>query len=374
MKFSKIIVGFGAVVLLAIILLLTLGCPPKGAEEIRIGAVLPLTGSSAQYGIWIKEALELYKDEVNANGGINGKHLAIIYEDDQADPRVAANVMQELITLYKVPVVYGSWASSCVLAQAPIAEKAKTVLMGEAISPKIRDAGDYTFRMQPDARYYIQQLVPFVFNNLKVRKVAILYVNNDFGSDQARVFADEFTKLGGKILSSNGYEQSATDFKTDLTKIKSEKPEAVFVPGYTELAVILNQAKELGLAPQFLASVPFENPQIVQAASNAAEGVIYPHHFDPDATNPLSKIYQKAYQKRYGRQSEGFAALAYDGLRIIVDVMKRIGSNATNIKEELYKIKDFPGVTGPTTFDDHGDVIKPIIMKTVKNGAFVAFR
>ena len=374
MKFSKIIVGFGAVVLLAIILLLTLGCPPKGAEEIRIGAVLPLTGSSAQYGIWIKEALELYKDEVNAKGGINGKHLAIIYEDDQADPRVATNVMQELITLYKVPVVYGSWASSCVLAQAPIAEKAKTVLMGEAISPKIRDAGDYTFRMQPDARYYIQQLVPFVFNNLKVRKVAILYVNNDFGSDQARVFADEFTKLGGKILSSNGYEQSAADFKTDLTKIKSEKPEAVFVPGYTELAVILKQAKELGLAHQFLASVPFENPQIVQAAGNAAEGVIYPHHFDSDATNPLAKIYQETYQKRYGRQSEGFAALAYDGLRIIVDVMKRIGSNATNIKEELYKIKDFPGVTGPTTFDDHGDVIKPIIMKTVKNRTFIAYR
>jgi branched-chain amino acid transport system substrate-binding protein len=208
---------------------------------------------------------------------------------------------------------------------------------------------------------------------MKISKVAIFYVNNDFGLDQAKVFADEFTKLGGQVLSSDAFEQNATDFKTELTKIKAQNPEAIFVPGYTEVAVILKQAKELGIKQQFFASVPFENPQIIQAAGNAAEDVIYPHHFDPDADYPLTKTYQEAYLRKYGRLSEGFAALAYDGLMIVADVLKKVGPDGPRIKEELYKVKDFPGVTGETTFDDHGDVIKPIVIKTVRKGKFVRY-
>jgi len=371
MKKLGIILGIIIVVVLAIGLIAT--HTKKEPKEIKIGAILPLTGPSAQYGIWIQEALELGKDEINSKGGINGKRLKIIYEDDQANPQKAADAMQKLVTVDKVPIVYGSWASSCVLAQAPIAEKFKTVVIAEAISPKIRDAGDYVFRMQPDARYYIRQLVPFVYNRMKIRKLSILYINNDFGEDQAKVFAEEFTKLGGQVLSIDKFEQGATDFKTELIKIKKRNPEAIFVPGYTEVAIILRQARELGMKQQFFSSVPFENPDILKAAGEAAEGVIYPHHFDPEAENELTKAYQEAYKKRYGRPSEGFAALAYDGLMIIADVLRKVGPEATKIKDELYKIKDFPGVTGPTTFDDHGDVIKPIVIKTVKNGRFVKY-
>ena len=345
----------------------------KEDQEIKIGAILPLSGPSAQYGQWIQEALNLAKDEINASGGIKGRSLQIIYEDDQADPKIAANAMQKLTSIDKVPIVYGSWASSSLLAQAPIAEKSKTVLIGEAISPKIRDAGDYVFRMQPDARYYIRQLVPFVYNKLKIRKVSMLNVNNDFGVDQAKVFTEEFTKIGGQVLSTEVFEQGASDFKTELIKIKAKKPDAVFAPGYTELAIILKQAKELGLKQRFFASVPFENPQIIIAAGNSAEGVIYPHHFDPDAESPLTKAYQKAYIMKYGRQSEGFAALAYDGLMIVAHVLKEVGTDSEKIKNALYQIKDFPGVTGNTTFDEHGDVIKPIVIKIVKKGQFMKY-
>ena len=347
---------------------------PGSTSEIRLGAVLPLTGPSAQYGMWIREGLELAKEEVNRKGGVNGKPLSIIYEDDQAQPKTAVNAMQKLVSVDKVPVVYGSWASSCVLAQAPIAERSRTVLMAEAISPQIRDAGDYVFRMQPDARYYIRELVPFVHDKLRIRKIGILYVNNDFGVDQAQVFAEEFERVGGEVLAKEAFEQNATDFKTHLTKVKAAGPEAVFAPGYTELAIILKQARELGMKQQFVASVPFENPAIIEAAGGAAEGVIYPHHFDPDAADPLVQTYQQAYQGRFGRRSEGFAALAYDGLRILADVMGKAGTDATAIKEGLYRVKGFPGVTGLTTFDDHGDVVKPIVIKTVEKGMFVRYR
>lgn len=362
-------------IVLAILLICPFGCKKEEpqAKEIKIGAILPLSGGSAQYGIWIKEALELGREEIDAKGGINGKPLVILYEDDQADPKIAANAMQKLAAFDRVPVVYGSWASSCVLAQAPIAEKTKTVVIGEAISPKIRDAGDYVFRMQPDARYYVRQLVPFVRHNLKISKVTTLYVNNDFGSDQAKVFSDEFEKLGGRIFSSDAFEQGATDFKTELTKVKAENPEAIFCPAYTEIAVILRQAKELGITQQFFASVPFENPDIVKAAGDAAEGVIYPHHFDSDSTDSDVRDYQRRYRAKYGHSSEGFGALAYDGIYIIAHVLKEYGESADGIKEGLYNVKNFRGVTGETAFDSYGDVIKPIIIKTVRNGRFVRY-
>jgi branched-chain amino acid transport system substrate-binding protein len=215
--------------------------------------------------------------------------------------------------------------------------------------------------------------VPFVYKELKIRKVSILYVNNDFGLDQANVFAKNFEKLGGKILSIDSFEQGATDFKTELLKIKASQPEAIFCPAYTEIAIILKQARELGMTQRFLASIPFENPDILKAAGNAAEGVVYPHHFDPDSSDPLVRKYQQKYIAKYKRKSEGFAALAYDGIRIIAAVLKKCGTDSICIKEALYKVRNFPGVTGPTSFDDHGDVVKPIIIKIVKNGKFTRY-
>lgn len=370
---KKIWIAIGIAILVVLTIVLVIIQTKKEPEVIKIGAILPLTGPSAQYGRWIQEALELGKEEINSQGGINGKKLEIIYEDDQANPTFAANAMRKLVNRDMVPLVFGSWASSCVLAQAPIAEQTRTVLMAEAISPKIRDAGDYIFRIQPDARYYLRKFVPFVYNELGIRKVSILYVNNDFGLDQANVFKSEFEAMGGVILSIDAFEQGATDFKTELVKVKAKNSEAIFCPAYTEIAVVLKQAKELGMNQQFLTSIPFENPDIIKAAGNAAEGVTYPHHFDPEALDPLVQEFQKKYEARYGRKAEGFAALAYDGIRIIAEVMKKCGSDATCIKDELYKVKDFPGVTGSTTFDDHGDVVKPIVIKTVRNGAFVKY-
>ena len=372
---NVVTVRVSLVIFLTLAIAFPLSCSKKQPEtkEIKIGAVLPLTGPAAQYGKWIQEALELGKEEINISGGINGKELEIIYEDDQANPAFAANAMRKLVNQDKVQLVFGSWASSCVLAQAPIAEQTHTVLMAEAISPKIRNAGDYVFRIQPDARYYLKKFVPFIYSNLGIRRISILYVNNDFGLDQAEVFKNEFKALGGDILSKDGFEQGATDFKTELTKVKSKNPEAIFCPAYTEIAIVLKQAKELGMHQQFLASVPFENPDILNAAGNAAEGVIYPHHFNFDSTEPLVQEYQKKYLAKYGRKSEGFAALAYDGIHIIAHVLKTCDARPAFIKDTLYKVKNFPGVTGMTTFDDHGDVLKEIIIKTVSDRRFVKY-
>jgi branched-chain amino acid transport system substrate-binding protein len=374
MKRRNLLIGIAATAAVGTVAVSTLQNYSSAPQSIKLGAILPLTGQNARYGTWIKEGLEMAKDEVNSSNGINGKKLEIVYEDDQANPAMAASAMQKLVNIDKVPVVYGSWASSSVLAQAPIAEKAKVVVMAEAISPKIRDAGDYIFRMQPDARYYIRQLVPFIYKDAKLKKVAILNVNNDFGTDQAKVFAEEFVKLGGVVVAQDKFEQNATDFKTELLKIKEKNPEAIFVPAYTEIAIVLKQARELGMKQQFIASVPFENPDIIKTAGNTAEGVIYPHHFDAGSTEKSVQTYQDKYKAKFGHVSEGLAALSYDGMKIIIETIKTCGEDSTCIKDKLYKVNNFDGVTGKTSFDDRGDVVKSILIKTVKDGRFVKIR
>lgn len=340
------------------------------ADELRIGAILPLTGQSAQYGQWIRDALEMAREEINVNGGINGKPLAIWYEDDQADPKTAANAMQKLASIEQVPIVFGSWASSCVLAQAPIAEQTRTPILAEAQSPKIRDAGDYVFRIQPDSRYYLKVLVPYVYNNLGIRTISILYVNNDYGVDQASVFSDSFQRLGGRVLSNEGFQQGTVDFRAQLSKIKTLHPQAVFVPAYTEAGYVLKQAVELGLETQFIGSAPVENPDIVKIASGGAERAIYPHHFDPESGDPKVTEFEQKYKAKFGRDVEGYAALAYDGLYVIAAALQQCGSDKECIKAKLYATQNFPGVTGPTSFDDHGDVLKQIVIRQVRNGTF----
>jgi len=347
------------------------GCTMKNKDNIvKIGAILPLSGSNAMYGKWIKEGLELKREEINRKVGGDNIKVEIIYEDDKAQPTFAVNALNKLISVDKISIVFGSWASSSVLAEAPIAEKNKVIVMAEAISPKIRDAGDYIFRIQPDARYYLKKLVPYVFDNLKLRKIAILYVNNDFGVDQKDIFSNIFTELGGKITMIEAFKQGDIDFRTQLLKIKKTHPDGIFIPAYIESGYIVKQAKELGIVAQLIGSVPFENPDILSIAKETANGVIYPHHFDAYSEDSIVKSYQKMYKEKYGMDSEGFAALAFDGLGVLYDVITKCSSNTECIKNELYKVS-YKGVTGIIKFDNKGDVISNVIIKEVMAGKFV---
>ncbi len=352
--------------------LIVISCGQKaGTQPITIGAILPLSGNSAQYGKFCQEGFQLALDEINKQGGVKGAPLRVIWEDDQAVPSSAAAAMTKLATVDKVPIVFGTWASSCVLAQAPIAEANRIPILAEAQSPQIRDAGDYVFRIQPDSRYYLKVLAPYACQKLGLKKLAILYVNNDYGVDQAAVFKNLAEGLGSKVVFEEGFPQGAQDFRSVLTKLKGAEPDGVFVPAYAEAGVILKQAAELGIKTQFLGSAPMESPDVVLTAGKAAEGVIYVHHFDPDSDDPKIKEFQKKYEAKYGRAPEGYGALAYDAAYVTAHVLDKAGTSREQIKDELYKVRDFPGVSGPTSFDDHGDVIKPIVVRTIKDGKFL---
>ncbi|MEM5871964.1 MAG: ABC transporter substrate-binding protein, partial [Candidatus Aenigmatarchaeota archaeon] len=256
-------------------------------NKIYIGAILPLSGKSSIYGKLIQEGLELGKEEINMEGGIKGKMLEIIYEDDEANPKKAFWAMKKLCEKNKVPIVFGSWASSCVSAQIPIARKNKTILLAEAIAPKLKKTGGYFFSIQPHAEYYIKSLVPFVYFDLKIKKICILYVKNDFGVAQVNVFHTFFENLGGEVLFKKGFRQGEKNFTKLIKIVKKQNPQAIFIPSYTEIIPFLKQAKKLKLKTKFLTSVPFENIEILKELNKLAEGVIYPHHYTKDPTNPV---------------------------------------------------------------------------------------
>ncbi|TET15171.1 MAG: hypothetical protein E3J82_01170 [Candidatus Thorarchaeota archaeon] len=348
------------------------GCK-RSVEEINLGAILPLTGGAAKYGESAKRAIDLAVAEINSKGGIGRRKVRIIYEDSQALPQQGVAAITKLGTVNKVPVVIGAMASSVTLAIAPVAEKNKIVLISPVSSaPKISEAGDYVFRNCMSDVYEGAKMAAYAFKELGLRKIAILYVNNDYGSGLRGMVESRFKSLGGRVVTMQSFDQGSSDFRTQLAKIKQAKPEAIYMVGYKEQILILKQAKEMGITQQFLGSVMFEDPEILEKVGKAADGVIYTYYpFDPAGEQELVSQFTNQFNKKYGTQPDIYAALSYDAMRIVASAIRRGGMSPGRIKQALYDTKDFPGVAGSTTFDENGDAIKPVSIKTVRDGEFV---
>ena len=354
-----------------VISLAMLGCAKK-ETEIKIGAILPLTGEAAKYGESAKKGMYLALEEINSTGGINGRKLAIIYEDSKGDPKEGVTAIQKLIAVHKVPALIGAMASSVTLAIAPIAEKNKVVLLSPASSaPQITRAGNYIFRNCYSDVFEGTKMANYIINETKFRELAIMHVNNDYGIGLKNVFTKRFTELGGKVVATETYEFGARDFRSQLTKIKNSHPEAIYIVGYGEMGRLLVQAVELRLYTPFFGCLMFEDPDILRIAGKAAEGVIYTFpSYDPNSQEKLVRNFISVFQKKYGHKPDGFAANAYDALNILSFAIKKGDQKADEIKQALYSVRNYSGITGETSFDKNGDVIKPIGIKEIKNGKF----
>jgi len=256
---------------------------------IKIGAILPLSGDGAKYGEEAQRGIELAVTETNAAGGISGKKVVIVYEDDQGLAKNAVSALKKLASVDKVPVVIGPMYSSTALASAPVAETEKIVLFSpSASSPEYTKAGDYAFRNWPSDIYEGGEMARFAYKKLGLRRVGILTVSLDYGIGLTNVFKNTFEKLGGQVPVQEQYVQGATDFRTQLTKLKGTNLDAVYLPGYyNEIGLILKQARELDLQVKFLSCVGFDNPKALEIAGDAAEGVIFARPaYDANSSDP----------------------------------------------------------------------------------------
>jgi branched-chain amino acid transport system substrate-binding protein len=361
------------IIALLLIALMGLSCT-KQEETIKIGAILSETGSGAPYGKDNRRGIELAQEVINRNGGLEGKKIQVIFEDDQTQPKISSDAMNKLITQDQVKVVIGSTVSSCTLADAPIAEREKIILISPgASSPKITSAGDYVFRNWISDSLEGSKMAEYLFNIDKFKTIAIFYINNEYGVGLKNVVSNRFAALGGEVVKEDSYEQDASDFRTQLAKIKNTKPDALYLAGYyQEMAIVINQIKALAINLPIRSCVCFEDPELLRIAGKNAEGIIYSSpYFDLSDTSKVFIEFKKRFQEKFNREPGSFAAHGYDALMIIAETIRKKGYDGLNIRDGLYKVNNYPGVSGITTFDFNGDVIKPVAIKTVQNGSFV---
>lgn len=349
------------------------GVSRKPKEEvIKIGFIGPLTGDAVNFGQNARAAVELAVDKVNFLGGINGRNLEIIYEDGKCNPQDAVNAANKLIDIDKVPVIIGGLCSGETLSVSPIAERNKVVLFSYCSSnPKITEAGDYIFRDYPSDNFQGKYGAEFAFNKLKSRKAALLYCLNDSCVGIKDVFKKEYKKLGGKIVLEEGFDVANRDFRTIFAKVKEANPDLVYMLAMIEGTIVaLKQAKELGLNVKFLGGESWNDSKILREAGVAAENIMYSVYL-----SSLTEEF-KALMKEKTRSDEIIQCSppAYDAVMIIANILRKVGSDSTKIKDELYKIKNYQGVSGTISFDENGDLTTAnYILKIVKDGKAVPY-
>jgi len=373
---KKTIAIIGVVVVVALLSIISWAIWGRDSKEITVGAILPLSGDGAKYGVSARKAIDLVFSETNNEGGINGKKVSVVYEDSRGVGKDGVSAMQKLITVHDTPVVIGGLFSSVTLAVAPVAERNRVVLLSPTSSaPKITDAGDYIFRNCASDVFEGKVMADAAFQKLNIQKIAILYINNDYGIGIIDVFKKTFASNGGQVVAEEAFARGAVDFRSQLTKIAALQADGIYIVGYKELGHLLKQAHELGIKTQFMSTVMFEDPEILSVAGNAGEGVIYSARaYDPNSDEPHIKEFVTAFKQRYGGEPDIFAAYAYDAARILVQAMKEGGLSSDEIRDYVYSIRDFPGVTGITSFDEKGDVSQPAYLKTVRDGQFVWYK
>lgn len=341
--------------------------------DIPVGEFASLTGGSASFGQSSHKGTALAFDEINAGGGVLGKKVRLITEDDQSAAGQPATIVRKLISQDKVVAVLGEVASSKSLEAAPICQQAKIPMISPAsTNPKVTEVGDYIFRVcfiDP-----FQGTVMSKFAQSKGwKKVAVLTdVKQDYSVGLAEFFVKDFTGSGGEIVKDQKYSSGDKDFKAQLTSIKAARPEAVFVPGYyAEVALIAKQAKLLGLKVPLLGGDGWVGDSLLKVAGNSLDGSVFSCHFSADDKSEVVQGFVKRFKAKYNEQPDDMAALGYDSAMILFEAMKRAGTtDSEKLRDAIAATKAHPGITGSITLDEKRNASKPAVILGINKGAF----
>lgn len=344
----------------------------ESSNTIKIGFVSPLTGDVANYGESARGGAEIALEEVNNAWASKGMKMELIFEDGQCKPQPASTATSKLINLDKVVAVTGFVCSTELLSSAPMFNDAKVVGLGVATSsPDITNAGDYIFRVWPSDVFQAGKIANYIFSNKKIKTAATLHPQSDYNLALSKAFKKDFESLGGSVVAEETYEQDAKDFKTQITKIISKAPEAIYVIPYGEGGLVTKQLKELGFTGSIFASETYGTPEIIADAGDSSEGVIYATPLFDESLAPTEEVLQK-FKQKYGKDPS-FAVItasAYDAINILAAAIESNGPTSEDIKKYLLTVKNYPGVSGTITIDDNGDAIKDFQLMIVRNGKF----
>jgi len=355
------------------------GCKPSsgpgagGGDTIKVGEYASLTGSEATFGQSSHHGTQLAIDELNAAGGVLGKKIELVTEDNQSQAGQSATVVRKLISSDGVVAILGEVASSRSLEAAPICQENKIPMISpSSTNPRVTQVGDYIFRVCfLDSFQGGKVLAGFARDTLKANSVAVLKdVKSDYSVGLAKFFTEGYTRRGGKIAAEQNYSGGDKDFSAQLTAIKAAAPDAICVPGYyTEVGLIALQARQLGLNLPLFGGDGWESSVLVSIGGSALEGDYFSTHFSPDDVSPAAQLFVKHFKDKYGETPDSMAALGYDSALILADAIKRAGvTDGAKIRDAIAATKNFHGITGTITIDENRNASKPAVIVTIKSG------
>jgi branched-chain amino acid transport system substrate-binding protein len=349
-----------------------------GGDKVRIGVFMSLTGTTANFGISSVNGIKMAADEINTAGGINGKQIELLVQDDRSDASEAATIVTKFVTQDQVHAILGEVASSRSIAAAPIAQNAKIpMLTPSSTNPEVTKKGDFIFRscfIDPVQGAAIAQ---FAARTLNAKRAAIMVDRkNDYSTGLEKVINETFTRMGGQIVATQSYQEGDQDFNAQLTSLKGANPEVIFVPGYyNDVGLIAKQARDKGITVPLVGGDGWDSTQLYAIGGTALDGSFFTNHYSPFDTDPKVQKFVNDYKARYNSSPDALAATAYDAAKIMFDAIKRANSlDGTAIRNALAATNEFPGVTGNVTFNENRDAVKPIIMIEIKPGGTYAVR
>jgi len=339
-------------------------------EPIKIGVLLPLSGSAAYYGEMSKKGIEIAKDELtNKYPKLN---LEVFYEDSLYTAQGGVIAYNKLLSVNRVDAVI-TGASQVSLAVLPLATKDNILQMAIfSTAAKYTTPDDLSFRVSARSEIEAKEIAKLI-KNKNFHKLGIIYLNNDFGISFKDALKNAFEKNEAtiQIIGEEGYMLDTADFRTIITKLK--QTDAIFMVGTAkQYNLIIKQARELGFSGQFLSMYSAENSELLAGIGNTADGLLYTYHFNKNATDE-ARNFNDVFMRKYGDIPNAYAAEGYEGMKLTVSALKDCHNDKQCIMSYFKTLKDYKSVFGDMSFDQNGDVFYKFFIKTIKNGQFVPY-
>ena len=375
---KRILISLGLIATL----LFALACERKGGPgaggqtgPIVVGYYGDLTGRTSNFGQSTKRGVEMAADEINKAGGINGRQITILSEDDEGRPEKAATVVTKLINQDRVVALVGEVASGNTLAAAPKAQAANVPMISpSSTNPAVTQVGDYISRVCFIDPFQGDVMAKFAFNTLKAKTAAIMLdFNAPYSRGLTEFFEASFKKLGGTILDKQSYTQGDRDYKGQLTAIRAKNPDVIYVPGYYgEVGVISKQAKQLNIKAPMLGGDGWDSTQLWDLGGDSLNGDYISNHYSVDDPSPAIQKFVADYKARNGEVPDALAALGYDAMKVLADAIRRAGTTeGPQLKDAINATKGFVGVTGTISLDKDRNAVKPAVVLKLQDKKYI---
>ena len=346
-------------------------------DTVKIGLSAPLTGDWAEYGNDFKRSVTMVMDRINRMGGIHGKEVVLEIADSRGDPKESVLIAEKFVADPDIIAEIGDFSSSSSMAAAPIYERADmTQLSPTASHMGFTQKGKNMFRVVATQGYEGPYNARWAVQELGKKKIATIYINNDWGVDANKYFTQEAKKLGAEIVAEEAFTPGEKDFSAILSKLKRLKPELIYLPTfYADAAAILNQAKRVRFNPAVLANSSLFSQKTIELGGDAVEGILIPANYFSADPRPAAQEFTREYQALYGALPNQFAALAYDAANLMVAALQKAGiDDRSKVKDALVSLQGFQGATGSISYANSHDPEKELVRITIKDGKWVLYQ